>query len=142
MNRDVRITRSLTIPGDEIQLRFSTSGGPGGQHANKASTRVDLSWNLDRSRVLGPRQRERIKHKLGRRIDSGGVLRLSSDARRSQLRNREEVLERLARLVGQALKREKARVPTGPSKAATERRLKEKRRRSEIKRSRRISYDD
>ena len=79
---------------------------------------------------------------MGRRIDSAGVLRLTSDARRSQLRNREDVIERLARVVGQALKREKQRVPTGPSKAATERRLKEKRRRSDIKKSRRISYDD
>ena len=142
MTRDVRVNRSLTIPGDEIRLKFSTSGGPGGQHANKTATRVDLSWDVEQSRALGPRQRERIKSKLGRRVDSAGVLRLSSDARRSQLRNKEDVLERLGRVVGQALKREKSRVATGPTKASKERRLKEKKRRSDLKRSRRPSFDD
>ena len=142
MSRNVRVSRSLSIPADEIQLRFSTSGGPGGQHANKVATRVDLSWNVDESRALGPRQRARIKARLAKRIDSSGNLRLSSDARRSQLRNREEVMERLARTVAQALKREKQRVATGPTKAAKERRLKEKRRRSELKKSRRVSFDD
>ena len=142
MSRDVRVNRTVTIPGDEIRLRFSTSGGPGGQHANKAATRVDLSWDVGRSRALGPRQRERVIERLGRRIDSSGVLHLTSDARRSQLRNREDALERLARLVAQALKHRKTRVPTGPSKAAQERRLADKRRRAELKRSRRVSYDD
>jgi ribosome-associated protein len=142
MNRAVRVNRTLTIPGDEIQLRFSTSGGPGGQHANKAATRVDLTWNVDESRALGPRQRARIKSRLGRRIDSAGNLHLSSDARRSQMRNREEVMERLARTIAQALKREKQRVTTGPTRAAKERRLKEKRRRSDLKKSRRVSFDD
>lgn len=142
MSRDVRVNRTVTIPGDEIRLRFSTSGGPGGQHANKAATRVDLSWDVGNSRALGPRQRERVIARLGRRIDTSGVLHLTSDARRSQLRNREDVLERLARLVAQALKHRKTRVPTGPSKAAKERRLADKRRRAELKRSRRVSYDD
>ena len=142
MSRDVRVSRTVTIPGDEIRLRFSTSGGPGGQHANKAATRVDLNWDVGRSRALGPRQRERVIESLGRRIDSSGVLHLSSDARRSQLRNREDVLERLARLVAQALKHRKTRVPTGPSKASQERRLADKRRRADLKRSRRVSYDD
>lgn len=142
MTRDVRVNRSLTIPGDEIRLKFSTSGGPGGQHANKAATRVDLIWDVEHSRALGPRQRERIKSKLNSRIDASGVLRLSSAAQRSQLRNREEVLERLARLVNQALKREKRRVATGPTRASKERRLKDKKKRSDLKRSRRPSIDD
>jgi ribosome-associated protein len=131
----------LVIPPDEIALRFSPSGGPGGQHANRSSTRVDLSWNVDASRVLGPRQRARIKGHLRNRLDGSGTLRLSSDKHRSQTRNREEVLARLARLVAGALQPRRARVATTPSQAAKERRLRSKRRRSEIKKLRRDPLD-
>ncbi len=142
MTRDVRVSRSLTIPGDEIQFRFSTSGGPGGQHANKAATRVELIWNVASSRALGPRQRQRLTSKLRNRIDSAGNLRLSSDARRSQMRNREEALHRLEILVRDALKRDTSRVSTAPTRASKERRLQDKRRRSQIKRLRRNAPDD
>ena len=142
MTRDVRISRSLTIPGDEIRFRFSTSGGPGGQHANKAATRVDLIWNVQSSRALGPRQRQRVMSRLQNRIDGAGNLRLSSDARRSQMRNRDEALRRLEVLVRGALKRETPRVATGPTRASKERRLQDKRRRSQIKRLRRATPDD
>ena len=137
MSVAVRINKHLVIPADEISLRYSTSGGPGGQHANKVATRVDLSWNVAESRALGPRQRARILHALRSRIDSSGTLRLSSDRRRSQLRNREDVLARLQTLVRDALRPTKARVATSPSTAARERRLREKKRRSETKRHRR-----
>ena len=138
---DVKVGRALTIPSAEIQLSFSTSGGPGGQHANKVATRAELAWNVEASAVLGPRQRDRIKRKLARRIDTHGTLRLTSDRFRSQLRNREDVLQRLAALVGEALKPEKPRVATAPTPAARERRLHQKKRRSEIKRARRITLD-
>lgn len=141
MTRDVHVNRHLTIPRDEIKLSFSTSGGPGGQHANKVATRVDLSWNVDSSRVLGPRQRQRLRAKLRNRIDSSGNLRLSSDAQRSQMRNREAVLTRLETTVRQALKREARRVATKPTKASQEKRLQAKKRRSEIKRSRSGRFD-
>jgi ribosome-associated protein len=138
----VRINSHLVIPGDEIRLTHATSGGPGGQHANKAATRVELRWDVAGSRVLGPRQRARILHGLRGRVDNAGVLRLSSDRHRSQLRNREDVTERLAGLVAHALKPAKKRVATAPSRAAHERRLQEKKRRGQIKRARRARPDD
>jgi ribosome-associated protein len=141
VSEPLRINRNLAIPPDEIALRFSPSGGPGGQHANRSSTRVDLSWNVDASRVLGPRQRARIKGHLRNRLDSSGTLRLSSDKHRSQTRNREEVLTRLARLVSEALQPRRARVATKPSQAAKERRLRSKRRRSETKKLRRAPLE-
>ena len=142
MTRDVRVSRSLTIPGDEIRLKFSPSGGPGGQHANKAATRVDLTWNVASSRALGPRQRQRLRQKLRGRIDSAGNLRLSSDAQRSQHRNRDAALRRLEILVRDALRRETTRVATRPTKASQERRIKDKKRRSQIKQMRRLPPED
>jgi ribosome-associated protein len=139
---DVRINRSLVIPDDEIEMRFSTSGGPGGQHANKAATRVELAWNVTASRALGPRQRARIEDRLRTRIDSSGTLRLTSNKYRSQWRNREDVVARLADLVAGALRPEKPRVGTKPTRASKERRLQDKRRRSVIKRERRLRDDE
>lgn len=133
----LRVNRSVVVPEDELHLEFTTSGGPGGQHANKSSTRAVLVWNVDSSRVLGPRQRARVKGKLRHRIDTAGNLRLSSDAHRSQLRNREAVRERLRALLEDALKPEKRRVATAPTRGSQESRLKSKRVRSEIKKARR-----
>jgi ribosome-associated protein len=138
---DLRVNRTLTIPSSELDFTFTTSGGPGGQHANKVSTRAEVKWNVDRSSVLGPRQRERIRSKLRHRIDANGNLRLASDAQRSQMRNREEVRKRLVRLVADALIPPKKRVSTKPSRSAVEKRLQEKKRRGELKRRRRASYD-
>lgn len=132
----VRVNRSLVIPEDEIRLEFTTSGGPGGQHANKSSTRAVLIWNVDASSALGPRQRTRVKGKLRHRIDSSGNLRLSSDAYRSQLRNREAVRERLRTMVEDALRPEKKRIGTAPTRSSKENRLKSKRVRSQVKRAR------
>ena len=142
MSDDLPVNRSLTIPADELQLSFTTSGGPGGQHANRSSTRVVVAWNVATSQALGPRQRARIRQRLKNRIDSAGTLRVASDAHRSQLRNREEARERLAALVAEALRPERKRIRTEPTLAARERRLREKRRRSETKRLRRPSLDE
>ncbi|MGH2787085.1 MAG: alternative ribosome rescue aminoacyl-tRNA hydrolase ArfB [Actinomycetota bacterium] len=139
---DLRVNRSVVIPGNELRMSFSTSGGPGGQHANKASTRVDLVWNVADSRALGPRQRSRVLAALRSRLDATGTLRLTSDSHRSQLRNREEVLSRLAHLVAVALKPPKPRRATIPTQASRERRLASKKRRSEVKRRRRRPADD
>ena len=138
----LRVNRRLVIPPDELEERFSTSSGPGGQHANKASTRAVLTWNIESSSVLGPRQRERLRSRLASRLDSNGVLRVASAKHRSQLRNREEVRNRLAELVDRALKVERPRVKTKPTRAGKERRLQQKRRRSETKRARRVTNDD
>lgn len=139
---DVRVNRNLTIPDSELRMRFTTSGGPGGQHANKSSTRVELLWNVDDSTVLGPRQRVRIKGALKRRIDSSGDLHLISDIHRSQMRNRVEVETRLGQLIAEALRPVKSRVPTKPSRSAIQRRIESKKKRGEIKRSRTNKWDD
>ncbi len=142
MTGDVRVNRSLIIPSGEIDLKFSTSGGPGGQHANRSATRVDLAWNVLTSKALGPRQRDRIRGKLRGRIDSSGTLRLSSDRYRSQMRNRQDALTRLATLIAGALRTEQKRHPTSPTARSRERRLRNKRRRSETKRLRRALSDE
>lgn len=139
---DVRVNRNLTIPDSELRMRFTTSGGPGGQHANKSSTRVELLWNVDSSTVLGPRQRARIKGALKRRIDSSGDLHLVSDIHRSQMRNRSEVEVRLRQLLAQALAPTKDRVATKPSRSAVQRRIESKKKRGEIKRSRTKKWDE
>ncbi|MDQ3662339.1 MAG: aminoacyl-tRNA hydrolase [Actinomycetota bacterium] len=129
--------RRPTIPQDEIELSFSTSSGPGGQHANRSATRVDLMWSVEGSRALGPRQKERVRARLRHRIDSAGNLRLSSDTHRSQLRNRQEVVRRLHDLVAEAIVVPRKRVPTAASRGSVERRLRGKKRRSETKKMRR-----
>lgn len=133
----LRVNRSVVIPEDELRLEFTTSGGPGGQHANRSSTKAVLVWNVEGSRALGPRQRARVRGRLRHRIDSAGNLRLSSDAHRSQLRNREAARERLRALLETALQPEKKRIGTAPTRAAKEGRLRAKRARTEVKRSRR-----
>lgn len=127
----------MTIPDTEIELSYTRSGGPGGQHANKTSTRAELVWNVVDSEALGPRQRARLQQNLRNRIDGNGNLRLASDRHRSQLRNKEEVLRRLEDLVREGLKVPRARIPSKPSRAAKVRRVERKRRHGEIKKARR-----
>jgi ribosome-associated protein len=134
----LRVSRGVVIPAHELQFSFTPSGGPGGQHANKTSTRAELTWNVDESGALSGRQKERLKARLRSRIDARGVLHLVSDEYRSQTRNRADVQKRLASLVAQALVPPKSRVATRPTKAANERRLESKKHRSETKRRRRL----
>jgi ribosome-associated protein len=132
----VRVSPSLRIPVGELQFRFSPSGGPGGQHANKVSTRVELRFDVAGSPSLGPHQRARLLDRLG------PELRVVADDERSQLRNRQRAVERFRERMAEALRVDKARRPTRPSKGAKERRLAEKRRLSERKRARRPDHDD
>lgn len=136
MTEGVRVSRSVVIPLSELDIRFSPSGGAGGQHANRSSTRVELVWNAEESSVLGPLQKARVLERLGHRLDNAGNLRLVSDERRSQLMNRQAALERLAALVSDALIPPKPRKETKPSRSAKEKRIQSKRRRSEIKKGR------
>ncbi len=137
MDQDrLEVNEELAIPLSELSFRFSRSSGPGGQHVQKSSTRVELVWDVGQSPSLSEVQRARLMQRLRGYIDSGGVLRLVSQSERSQHRNREEVLSRLQTLVRQALKRRKKRTPTRPTQASVERRLREKRQRSETKRLR------
>jgi ribosome-associated protein len=127
----IRVTRSVSIPLSEIDLRFSRSSGPGGQHAQKTETRVEAIFDVEASSALTSRQKQRVLRK------AGPVLRAVAQDERSQTRNRERAIERLAAQLTEALRVERRRVPTKPGKAAVERRLEQKRRRSETKRLRR-----
>jgi ribosome-associated protein len=119
------------------------SGGPGGQHANKTSTKVELTWDVVASEALGPRQRARLIENLGGRLEDSGILRLRSDKYRSQLRNKEDVIERLCDLVADGLRVTKSRLATKPTASSKKTRLDQKRRRSDIKRARqRPRFDD
>jgi ribosome-associated protein len=136
MDDAVVISESLSVPRSELHYRATRSGGPGGQHVNTSSTRIELIWNVLASPSLSEPERSRILEKLKNRIDEQGQLRLVASASRSQLRNREEVTERFARLLAGALAVPKPRKRTRPSRQAREARLKAKKQRSERKRRR------
>jgi ribosome-associated protein len=127
----IRVTSRLAIPLAEIELRFSRSSGPGGQHAQKTETRVEAVFDVGASTTLSDAQKTRVSAR------AGPVLRAVSQEERSQWRNRELALERLAAAIRSALRTERRRRQTTPSPAARERRLEEKRRRGEVKRRRR-----
>jgi len=127
----LRVNGSLTIPDAELDERFTTSGGPGGQHANRSSTRVVLTFDVASSVVLTASQRRRMLDKLGAEV------RISVDDARSQYRNREVARERMAERLRGALVQARSRRPTKPSRSAKARRLNEKKRRSEVKQQRR-----
>jgi ribosome-associated protein len=131
------VSPALSLPLAELEYRASRSGGPGGQHVNTSSTRVEVWWDVAGSSALTEEQRARLLARLATRLDSAGRLRLVSSGSRSQLRNREEVTERLRELVAAALRVPKARKRTRPSRATKAARLEAKRRRSAIKRERR-----
>ena len=129
----LRVTRSCSIPLDELDWRFTGSGGPGGQHANTANTKVELRFDVLNSESLGPRQRARLLERIG------PVVRIVASDERSQVRNRELALQRLKERVADALPVDAPRRPTRPSKASKEKRVEEKRHRGEVKRLRRES---
>lgn len=133
----IEIPKTMSIPLSELSFRFSRSGGPGGQHANKAETRVELLFDVANSPSLTDAQRRRVMRRLSNRIDSDGVLHVTSQATRSQKQNRDRAIERFTRLLEKALQPQKRRKRTKPSRAADERRLQEKKHRSEIKKCRR-----
>jgi ribosome-associated protein len=132
MERDrIRVTRSVVLPLGEVELRFSRSSGPGGQHANTAETRVEAVLDVTATTALTEAQRRRVLAK------AGPVLRAVAQDERSQLRNRELAVERLVAALREALKVERRRVATKPTGASRERRLESKKRRSQTKRLRR-----
>jgi ribosome-associated protein len=133
----LEIAPDLRLPLAELDYRASRSGGPGGQHVNTSSTRIEVWWDVAQSPSLTPEQRAQLLARLGPRLDSNGRLRLVSSASRSQLRNREDVTERLQSVVAAALAVRKKRKPTKPSRAAKAARLDAKRRRATIKQHRR-----
>jgi ribosome-associated protein len=138
----LRVTSRVLIPEGELDWRFSRSSGPGGQGVNTSDSRVELSYDVERSTALGPTLRARALDRLsGRLVD--GVLTVRASEYRSQLRNREAALDRLAGVLREALAPPpKSRRPTRPSRSATDARIAEKKRRSNVKRLRRANTDD
>ena len=133
----LHVSPELLLPLAELEFRATRSGGPGGQHVNTSSTRVEVSWDVAGSPSLTPEQRQRLLRRLATRLDSAGRVRLVSSASRSQLRNKEDVTERLRQLIADGLVVPKPRKRTKPSRAAKAARLEGKRRRSATKRDRR-----
>jgi ribosome-associated protein len=131
-----RVTRSVLLPLSEVELRVSRSSGPGGQHANTSETRVEALFDVDASTALTDAQKRRVVAK------AGPVLRAVSQDERSQLRNRELAIDRLVARLASALRVERRRVPTKPTKASKEQRLESKRRRSATKQLRRGVPDE
>lgn len=138
----LHVNGRITIPRDELEMRVSRSGGPGGQHVNTSSTRVEVRWNPLESRVLSEAEKERLREKLGPRLDTDGVLRVVARDYRSQHRNREAAESRLAETVRAALVIPKPRRATKPSRASREARLEDKKRASRRKEERRWRPDD
>jgi ribosome-associated protein len=124
---------SFTIPADELLFRSARAGGPGGQHVNKTSTKVEVLWDVANTASLSDVQRQRVMTRLANRIDSGGVLRVAAAERRSQLQNREMATQRINHIVQQALRVPKPRKKTRPPKRAVENRLADKKKQAERK---------
>ncbi|HEX2383774.1 MAG TPA: alternative ribosome rescue aminoacyl-tRNA hydrolase ArfB [Acidimicrobiales bacterium] len=127
----LRVNRSLRIPLGELEWRFTPSGGPGGQHANRSNTRAEVRFDIAGSPSLGPRQRARLLERFG------STIRVAVDDERSQLRNRALAQQRLAARLQAALRVDKERRPTTPTEGARRRRLERKRRRGDQKQLRR-----
>ena len=132
----LQINDSLWLPRAELTYKATRSGGPGGQHVNTSSSRVELTWDVGASPSLTDAQRARIQEKLANRISQEGVLLLAASDERSQHQNKELVTGRFVELVRQALVVPKVRKKTRPTRAAKEARLKDKKQRSETKRMR------
>jgi ribosome-associated protein len=140
---DLHVTTNLVIPEREIDFSASRSGGPGGQHVNKTSTRVTLAFDVEGSESLTREQKNKLWARLGNRMTGDGVLKVSSGETRSQFSNREIARKRLAEMIGKALVPPKRRKKTKPSRAAKERRIQRKKKRGMKKKLRQSpSMDD
>ena len=138
----LRVGDLFTIPEGELQWRFDPSGGPGGQHANRSSTRVELTFDIATSEVVPDRLRTRMLRRLGGRVRDG-VLRVTVDETRSQWRNRAIARRRLAELLVDSARPPRRRRRTSVPQSARRRRRDAKRRRSDLKRlRRRPNHDD
>lgn len=133
----IPVSANLVIPAAELQWRFSRSSGPGGQHVNTTDTQVELRWDIAASGVLSDSQRHRIRERLAANLVDEYLVVVSSQ-HRSQLRNREDAINKLAALIRTALAPPpRSRKPTRPSRASIRRQQEAKRRRSDIKKLRR-----
>ena len=138
----IPITNDISLNDDEITFSFTRSSGPGGQNVNKVSSAVQLRFNIHKSRSLPNAVKKRLIGLAGKRVTSEGVLVIDARGYRTQLRNREDAINRLSTLVKRASKKPKYRVPTGPTKQSRKKRLEAKRLRSDIKRQRKTIGDE
>jgi ribosome-associated protein len=141
-SNELRVNGFLAIPRSELVVRASRSGGPGGQHVNTSSTRVEVLWNVPASAVLFDDQRNTIMSALRTRLSAAGDLRVVASDTRSQARNRALAEERLIEIVRRALIVKKARKKTRPTRSAVERRLAEKKLHSKRKQDRHVEGED
>src|SRR5262245_39811347 len=137
--QDIVVTPWVVIPGGELAIAFARSGGPGGQNVNKVASKVELRWNPTTSAALSADDRAWLVERLRSRLTGDGTLIVTSTATRDQLKNRDDATGKLALIVRAALVRPKPRHATRPSRAATRRRVADKRHHAEIKRNRRAS---
>ena len=138
----IRVTNSIVISDDDIVYRFSRSAGPGGQNVNKLNTRVTLLFNLAGCRTLTGEQKERLLSRLSNRISHDGLLTVASQRYRTQHANRRAAQQRLAELLEACLKNKPVRKQTAVPHASKQKRLRHKRRRSEIKQMRKsVAFD-
>lgn len=134
---------AFVIPDTELTFRATRASGPGGQHVNKASTRIEVLWDVDHTSLLNDAERARVRTKLARRFDADGMLRIAADERRSLMQNRVAAVKRLTALVDAARRAPKPRKATKPSRAAKQARLDSKRHQGDRKRHRdRSRWDD
>ena len=134
---DLHVSSALTIPAQELTWRFSRSSGPGGQHVNTTDSRVELLWNIDESTTLSDEQRQHLVDRLGARLVAGSIT-VSASEQRSQRRNRETALEKLAQLIREALAPPgPTRRPTKPTRGSKRRHQAAKKQRSDVKQQRR-----
>ncbi len=138
----LRVSARVLIPRDELQVRATRAGGPGGQHVNTSSSRIELQWNLLQSRALPEPLRALALERLAGRLSREGALRITASEHRSQSRNREAAEARLVALLREAIRRPTPRRPTAPTKGSVERRLDSKRQQKSRKAERRWTPDD
>ena len=140
MKDDLNIKDGITIPGHELEMTASRAGGPGGQHVNKASTRVTIRWNAQKTKALNEEQKERLLKNIENELTTEGDILVSSGASRSQAQNKNKALKVLARKIVKALRVPKKRMKTRTPKKVKEARLASKKNRGEIKKMRGKKY--